>query len=272
MKTNYKRTISLMPLIFLVFLLWQCSSEKSEPVRIAVTKLSANYQNWLLQTDSTLIITDLYSLGVKPALEKLRGHHALLITGGEDVFPDWYGMIHDTARCGEFDYYRDTLEIMMIHAALQLNMPVLGICRGHQILNVALGGTLIIDIPDDIGLEVIHRCSDDPINCYHDVSVVHGSFLHEITGIESGIVNTNHHQAVNRLADGLRISASSNEGLPEAVEWENLHGRPFLLGVQWHPERMSDYPELSKPIAERFIKEARKYQQYIIDIHKNSMD
>jgi putative glutamine amidotransferase len=269
MKTNLKRIFPLLTLIFVVSLLWQCSSEQPEPVRIAVTKLSANYENWLLQTDSTLIITDLYPMGVKPALEILRGHHALLITGGEDVFPDWYGMIHDTARCGEFDYYRDTLEIMMITAALQLNLPVLGICRGHQILNVALGGSLVIDIPDDIGTEVTHRCPGQPLDCYHEVSIVSGSFLQEITGKMSGTVNTNHHQAVNRLADGLMISAFSNEGLPEAVEWENAEGRPFLLGVQWHPERMSDYPELSTPIAERFIQAARKYQQYIRDIHKS---
>jgi len=236
---------------------------KEEPLMIALSKLHPNYQNWLLQSDSNLVIANMYPFGIDSALKELDHCHALLITGGEDVFPGWYGMIHDTARCGEFDRYRDTLEIRLIRRALELNMPVLGICRGHQILNVALGGTLIIDIPDHIGTQVIHRCPGDPLACHHEVKVVEGSLMHEITGKSHGIVNTNHHQAIKLLASGLKITAISAEGLPEAIEWEYPQGRSFLLGVQWHPERMEDYPALSRHIARRFISEAGNYNKVL---------
>lgn len=264
MKNAPGKLLILCLLVTTSFVFLLCKKPKDEPLKIAVTKLYPNYQKWLLQSDSTLVITNMYPLGTDSALLLLEHYHALLVTGGEDVYPDWYGMIHDTARCGEFDRYRDTLEIMLIRHALKLNMPVLGICRGHQILNITLGGTLFIDIPDDIGTQVIHRCPDDPLACHHEVRVMQGSLLHEITGQNHGIVNTNHHQAINVPASGLRISAFSAEGLPEAIEWENPQNRSFLLGVQWHPERMEDYPELSRPVAERFIREAGIYRKALV--------
>lgn len=253
-----KFNIILLAGLLIVFQLLSvtCLPPVEEPVKIAVSKLGTNYQQWLLQNDSTLSITDLYPMGVDSALKMLEKHHGLLVTGGEDIFPGWYGMEHDTARCGEFDRYRDTLEIMLIKRALELDLPILGICRGHQILNVTLGGTLIIDIPDDIGTEVIHRCPDKPLDCYHEVLVMENSLIFEITEQSEGMVNTNHHQAVDKPAPGLQISVVSYEGLVEAIEWEDFHERPFLLGVQWHPERMEKYPELSLPVAQRFISEA----------------
>jgi gamma-glutamyl-gamma-aminobutyrate hydrolase PuuD len=261
MKNNTGKLIYSSLLFLFSLAILSCSKPKDESLRIAVSKLSANYENWLLQSDSTLVISNLYGKSVDSAVLLLESHHGLLLTGGEDVFPDWYGMIHDTARCGEFDRYRDTLEIMLIRKAMEMNIPILGICRGHQILNVTFGGTLIIDIPEDIGTEVIHRCPEDPFGCHHEVMAINETLLQEITGLTAGTVNTNHHQAVKDLAPGLRISAVSFEGLVEAIEWEEYQNRPFLLGVQWHPERMEDYPELSRPIAERFIQEVRKYTQ-----------
>lgn len=238
-----------------------CSQPKDERLRIAVSKLSANYENWLLQSDSTLVITNMYPMGVDSAVLVLENYQGLLVTGGEDIFPDWYHMIDDTARCGEFDRYRDTLEIMLIRKAMEMNIPILGICRGHQIINVTLGGTLIVDIPEDIGSDVTHRCPEDPFNCFHEVMIVNETLLQEITGLTRGMVNTNHHQAVKDPAPGLRISAMSYEGLVEAIEWEDLESNPFMLGVQWHPERMEDYPELSRSIADRFISEVKIYSE-----------
>lgn len=257
MQKNPGKLIFYSFLLIASLVMLSCSQPKEEPLRIAISKLYPNYKNWLLQSDSTLVITDMYPFGVDSALIMLESCHGLLVTGGEDVFPGWYDMTHDTARCGEFDRYRDTLDIMLIRRALELNIPILGICRGHQILNVTLGGSLVIDIPDDIGTEVVHRCHEDPFGCHHEVLISEGSLLHEITGQNFGTVNTNHHQAVNTFAPGLRSTAFSSEGLPEATEWENPQNRSFLLGVQWHPERMDDYPELSRPLAERFRREAR---------------
>lgn len=257
MKTIQTRILASGILVSVLLALTSCIPPIEEPVKIAVTKLSANYESWLLQSDSTLVITDLYPFGVDSSLALLKDYHGLLITGGEDVFPDWYGMIHDTSRCGGFDRYRDTLEIELIQHAIELGIPILGICRGHQIINITLGGTLIVDIPEDVGTEVIHRCPDKPLDCHHQVFIVEGSQLEEITGVSKGTVNTNHHQALKETGSGLRISALTLEGLPEAIEWKNPEEHSFLLGVQWHPERMFDFPELSTPIAERFVSEAK---------------
>lgn len=259
MKTEHGKLFAISIFLIFSFVLNSCSQRKEEPVRIAVSKLSQNYGTWLLQSDSSIVITDMYGLEIDSAVNMLEKHHALLITGGEDVYPDWYGRIRDTARCGEFDRYRDTLEIMLIQKALEMGMPILGICRGHQILNVALGGTLIIDIPYDIGEQVIHRCDEDPLQCLHLVFVLHQTLLQEITGQTEGTVTTNHHQAVRGIAPGLRMTSVSEDGVIEAIEWEDYQDKPFLLGVQWHPERMEDYPELSRPIANRFIEEAKAF-------------
>ncbi len=246
-------------LILLLTVTFTCREPESGPVKIAVSKLSPNYENWLLKNDSTLLITNLYDLGLDSALIALETCHGLLITGGEDVFPGWYGMIHDTIRCGEFDHYRDTLEMKLIIKALNARLPILGICRGHQILNVALGGTLVIDIPEDVGTETTHQCPDNPLACVHDVSINENSFLHEITGRLRGVVTTNHHQAVKEPGSGLRASGFSSDGVIEATEWVDWDKKTFLLSVQWHPERMEEHPELSMPIARRFIDESEKY-------------
>lgn len=256
---NQSKLFAFSQLIIFSFVIISCSQTKEETVSIAVSKLSQNYNNWLLQSDSTLVITNMYEMGVDSAVKMLKTHHALLITGGEDVYPDWYGRIRDTARCGEFDRYRDTLEIKLIRKALEMGMPILGICRGHQILNVALGGTLFIDIPYDIGRQVIHRCDEDPLQCQHEVFVFHQTLLQEVTDQTQGTVTTNHHQAIRGIAPGLRMTSVSEDGVIEAVEWEDYQNKPFLLGVQWHPERMEDKPELSRPIANRFVEEAKAF-------------
>ncbi|MDP2423868.1 MAG: gamma-glutamyl-gamma-aminobutyrate hydrolase family protein [Bacteroidales bacterium] len=248
-------------LLALLMHICSCKSPQAgEPLRIAVSKLGTNYNRWLLETDSILAIENLYHLSLDSALHVLQTCHALLVTGGEDVYPQWHNKIEDSARCENFDRWRDTLEINLIKKALELKMPILGICRGHQITNVVLGGSLIIDIPSDVESNVIHRCPVNPIVCVHDVALVDGSLIHEITGQRSGLVTTYHHQAVDMLAHDLRISALSSDGIVEAIEWIQPQGKSFLLGVQWHPERMQDYPELSLPIAQRFVAEARLFK------------
>ena len=245
-------------ILFIISHIFSCSAPEKSPTRIVISKSGSFYEQWLLNSDSTLILTNLYDLGLDSALKIIGLSQGLLLTGGEDIFPDLYGMIHDTVRCGEFDRYRDSLEISLIHKALEMNIPVMGICRGHQILNVALGGTMIIDIPEDVGMDVIHRDQDDPLACVHEVSVAEGSFLNEITACASGIVTSNHHQAIKDLAPGLSVSSTSSDGVIEAIEWADRKNKAFLIGVQWHPERMNDHPELSKPIADKFISEAKK--------------
>jgi len=230
-----------------------CQPETGTPLRIAISKASPNYINWLKRADSAVVIVNLYPMPVDSAMEILRSCSGLLLSGGEDVYPGIYGMEGDTGRCPEIDRHRDSLEIAVIARAFDLGLPVMGICRGSQILNVYLGGTLYIDVPQDHGTGVTHQCADY-LNCFHAVHTADSSLLKGISGADSATVTTNHHQAVRVLARGLRANAYSADTLTEGIEWAEPENRPFLLGVQWHPERMEVTNPLSGPLAKAFIK------------------
>jgi putative glutamine amidotransferase len=158
---------------------------------------------------------------------------ALLLSGGSDVDPRHYGAARH-ARLGVVQPERDAFELALTHAALAQDRPLLAICRGHQVLNVARGGTLIQDIPS----EVLNGANHDPVaerwEDAHEVSIQRGSRLHAILGRERVAVNSFHHQAVARPGQGLVVSAvASSDQVIEALEDPT---RRFVLGVQWHPE------------------------------------
>ncbi len=260
--TNHRRDaktqrISFPFLLLLAagFLFAQSLAGQPVPLTIALSKASPNYVNWLRQSDPAVAILDLYKLPVAEAVNKLASCSGLLVTGGEDVYPGRYGRIADTARCTDMNLYRDSLELALIEAALARKMPVMGVCRGEQILNVALGGTLIVDIPSDAGGKVTHQC-DDYLHCFHAVKVIPGRLLSSISLAEIARVTTNHHQAVDRLAGTLMAGAISEDGIIESVEWREPAGKSFLLGVQWHPERMERSNPLSGPLADEFLRQA----------------
>jgi putative glutamine amidotransferase len=137
-------------------------------------------------------------------------------------------------------------------------MPGVGICRGHQILNVYLGGSLIVDIPQDIGTRVTHQC-EDYLRCFHRVNVAGGRRLAGISGCDTATVTTNHHQAVDRLAPSLMANATSGDHLIEGIEWKEPAGKSFLMGVQWHPERMEPANPLSGPLVREFLLQSARY-------------
>ena len=166
--------------------------------------------------------------------------NGLLLTGGGDVRPDLYGAAthpaHSAAEAG-----RDAYEIELIHRALQADLPILAICRGIQVLNVALGGTLVQDIPSEIADSLEHRWAVPPYEACrlaHDVWVEQASLLATLTrdrftGADSYRVNSRHHQALMALGDGLVATAAASDDVIEAVEDP---ARRFCVGVQWHPE------------------------------------
>lgn len=257
---RYKKTslIHLFSGIALFLSLGACSP--SPPLRIGVSKASQNYINWLKRADSTIATINLYILPLDSALLMLNNCSALLLTGGEDVYPGWYGKESDTGRCTEMNRYRDTLDLALIKRALELKMPVFAVCRGHQILNVALGGKLIIDIPKDFNTAITHQCQDY-LHCFHAVSVRQNSLLASITKCETATVTTNHHQAVELLAPGLIANAYSTDDLIEGVEWQDPVNKSFLIGVQWHPERMEKNNPLSGSLSDEFIRQAEIYRK-----------
>jgi putative glutamine amidotransferase len=168
----------------------------------------------------------------------------LLLSGGLDIDPEAYGQQLQDGLGVDVDHPRDALEIPLARRALERDLPILGICRGIQVMNVAGGGTLHQDIVQ-VGIppgshnqrETIPRPSDDA--AVHEVGIVPGSRLAEIVGGDRLGVNTFHHQVVDRPAPRFVVVARSAEahgdGLIEAVE---VRGRTFAIGVQWHPERM----------------------------------
>ena len=227
-------------------------------LKIGLSKSTRNYEDWLKRSNPAVILINLYVLPIDSALRELSQCDGLLLTGGEDLYPGWYGKEYDTARCTEMNRHRDSLDIALISKALDVKMPVFAVCRGHQILNVFLNGTLIIDIPKDVGTKVIHQC-DDYLHCFHSVMVPKKSLLSKISHCDSAMVTSNHHQAIERLSPLLIANACSNENLIEGIEWQHPAGKSFLLGVQWHPERMEKKNPLSGPLADEFIRQAELY-------------
>ena len=161
----------------------------------------------------------------------------LVVSGGGDMHPRFFGRPDLLPVCKEVNEERDAFELGVLDHARRRRLPVLAICRGAQVLNVAHGGTLIPDI-EKAGF-VNHRTGDADERL-HPVRVEPGTLLHAIAGRTAGETNTFHHQAVDRPGDGLRVSAWSHDGVVEAIEPVDPRGGPFLLGVQWHPERLRD--------------------------------
>jgi putative glutamine amidotransferase len=244
---------------------WTCQTAKDKTIYIAVSKYkdTANYlfyKAWLQGVDSNIVLVDLYHIPLDSALRMLEKCSGLLMSGGADVHPGYYGQPEDTVLC-EIDFYRDTLEMAILEKANRLNMPVFGVCRGLQVLNVFYGGSLYPDIPERFDTSVVHRTSDRSFDAMHPVSPVEGSWLKALTGVSSGEVNSMHHQGIHRLALPLKASAYSPDSLIEAIERIETDMAPFLMAVQWHPERLGlDHP-LSGPLANRFIQAAKEYQQ-----------
>jgi putative glutamine amidotransferase len=162
----------------------------------------------------------------------------LMLTGGGDVDLRFYDRTVSPALkkiLGGVDTLRDEMELALIRQAHRRGTPVLGICRGHQVMNVAFGGTLLVDIPSEVGRKIRHSRSDRKNDPVHEVAIEPGSRLASIFGAERLGVNSSHHQAVGRLGKGLLVSARSADGVIEGIE--TTDGQ-FTVGVQFHPERM----------------------------------
>ncbi|MCI0706605.1 MAG: gamma-glutamyl-gamma-aminobutyrate hydrolase family protein [Ignavibacteriae bacterium] len=212
-----------------------------------------NYINWLHRIDPAVETVKLsYTLN---NIVELRDVDALLLTGGGDIHPKYFGKPELIEQMEEVNELRDEFELNIINRALEADLPILGICRGMQIMNVALGGTLIPDLPS-AGFEF--HAVEDLQEHRHALQRVPHSLFEIITGNGSHDVNSIHHQAVNDLGRGLMASAFSPDGVCEAIEWALKDRMPFLLCVQWHPERMADADNpFSKNIAEYFLREVR---------------
>lgn len=183
-------------------------------------------------------------------IEKIvDGLDGMLFTGGVDVEPTLYGAEREP-ECGPADAQRDALELRLLKVCMERKKPILGICRGCQIINAGLGGTLVQHVPKRFG-KVHQMPKDAPSPFDHEVRIVPDTMLHKILGGDI-LVDSYHHQCVDRLADGLIPTAYAPEGFIEAYELPEECGH-FLMAVQWHPEITIEKDEYSIRIFERFL-------------------
>ncbi|MDX2160065.1 MAG: gamma-glutamyl-gamma-aminobutyrate hydrolase family protein [bacterium] len=202
------------------------------------------------------IPTDLDEATLRELYERLD---AVLLPGGPDVDPNEYGAHrHPTVTDSRIDAKRDAVELTLARWQLEDDRPTFGICRGHQVLNVALGGTLIQDIPDQVKSTLAHDQPDgDPRSKHaHTITIAPSSRLASILGTTETTVNSLHHQSVERPAPGTLVSAHAPDGVVEAIE---VPEKRFMISVQWHPEDLYEGDDMMKRLFQAFVDAAADY-------------
>jgi len=255
MKTSHLRLFFL----FLIPALISFAPAKETPLKIALSKASPNYVNWIRKCNPEVIAVDLGSLKPDDAIKQLHTCSGLILTGGGDIDPRRYGAEDQLSVCTDIDASRDKLEMALVREALAVKMPVLGICRGEQLLNVMMNGTLISDIPSSRKSSVISHQCEDYLHCFHSVRIPPNTLLHEIIGADTGTVTTNHHQAALKPGKNILFTAFSPDSIVEGIEWKNKKNSSFMIGVQWHPERMDFSDVFSGHLILRFLTEAKNF-------------
>ena len=217
--------------------------------------LDLEYVEALLRAGAIPLVLapDLPEESLPEILENLDG---LLLSGGPDVDPVHFGE-EPLPGLGRIDPGRDRVELGLARLALAAGMPILGICRGAQVLNIAAGGDIFQDLPSQAESLLRHVQQPTPMTYpTHAIRVEKGCRLRSVTGTETLRVNTWHHQAVRKVAPGFAVSATAEDGVIEAIE---KTGAPFVMGVQFHPESMARGGSQSATLLfEAFVKSARR--------------
>jgi len=217
-----------------------------------------NYVRWITGGEDVEIVRLSAALG---NLNEASTCDGLVLSGGVDIDPSLYGGAREYKRSpsGGWEKDRDLFEQAVLRLAWERDLPVLGVCRGMQLINVTLNGTLVQDL--GIAGDGVHEANAG-IDKQHYVHIEPGSLLAEVVGLAAGEVNSAHHQAVARLGEGLAVNCRAADGTVEGVEWAEPAGRPFLLAVQWHPERMQAdglaNSDLYRSIRDRFVREVEQ--------------
>jgi putative glutamine amidotransferase len=213
--------------------------------------LRENYADSIVAVGGTPVLLPHVPESVNQYLDTIQG---LIITGGNfDIDPALYGASsrHDTIITKD---RRTQFEWAITKAALERDMPILGICGGHQLINVILGGTLLQHIPDDIPNALEHQQRIAGVaqgKPHHDIKITKGTLLHQITGSTGYKTNSSHHQAIKTLGQGLVVNAQTSDGVIEGIEYL---GKEFVLGLEWHPEYLASKED--KKILAAFVEAA----------------
>lgn len=215
-----------------------------------------NYPAWFAEADLKDDIEIVELSFLKNNTADFASCDGFVLTGGIDVNPALYeGSTVYPNKPADFSTDRDQFETSIYQYAQAHHKPLLAICRGLQLVNVLCKGTLIQDL-GDASLNKTHKGGPDKI---HPVLIKKDSLLSGITGVESGEVNSAHHQAIDTLGEGLMSNCHAADGTTEGIEWLDKTDKPFLLAVQWHPERMEhkENNPLSQKLKERFLEAVR---------------
>jgi putative glutamine amidotransferase len=226
-------------------------------MKIAVSKSNSGFGYYLDWLDFFNVKYEIIDWEEKNSIHKFNECSGLILTGGTDIYPGFYKE-SDSEKDGSYTPDRDKFEFELLHISMQKNKPVLGICRGSQLINVFFKGDLISDIEKVRGVN--HRKISDSEVRFHNVNINEDSLLSKILETKSGIVTSTHHQAIDNAGENLIFNAVSDDGIIEGIEYLNKKGKGFLLGIQWHPERFNDFNNIfSKNVLSYFIKETGKY-------------
>lgn len=215
-----------------------------------------NYLRWLKGNEAIELVTLSKDYWDDAIIKTLDG---IVMSGGVDIHPEYYKGNNYYANAPEyFDQERDAFEIAVFTTSQQNNIPLMGVCRGMQLINCILGGSLIQDLGGCANK--IHRFENN--DTAHGINILPGTILYEITKLDRSVVNSAHHQAVQITGTNLKTNCISDDGIIEGLEWVDASNKPFLLCIQWHPERMYKLglqdSTLSKNIRDRFILEVKK--------------
>jgi putative glutamine amidotransferase len=190
-----------------------------------------------------------------PPIPNIKGYDGVLFGGGKDINPKYYEEAVKYPSLTQIDEKRDAFEFELFDRAHRLGLPILGICRGIQMINVKFGGTLYQDLNSEARVEREHMQSAPRPEPTHTVTLTDPESRLGETFKGSCCVNSLHRQAIKRVGRGLKVTAHSEDGLVEAVE--SAHADPFLVAVQWHPEEMVDRPE-PRRLFEKFVAKCRE--------------
>jgi putative glutamine amidotransferase len=226
----------------------------------------AHYIRWLKKNSAVNIIT--LSAETRENKGSIEDCDGLVLSGGIDIHPGFYNSNNFVYPNMPKQLYekRDAFEISLFKTAQQRKLPVLGVCRGLQLINCILGGNLQQDIAARNSLhKAIVTEEKKQFDKAHGLHILPSTILADIAGTERTVVNSAHHQCVDNIATDLVANSMSDDNIIEGLEWKNKKDKPFLLCVQWHPERMHEFQledsSMAAGIAEPFFDAVQKFRQ-----------
>ena len=228
--------------ILACLILFGCQEKKYKT--IILSKAGDNYIKWI--EDENIVILDAYNIDNIDSILTLAD--GIILTGGEDINPLMYNDSNNLALCEPINHRRDSLEQKLFDFAFRHQIPLVGICRGMQMMNVVTGGSLYGDLPSEIGTEVVHRNNGEVM---HDIVVTDTCSLIFPLGKDTFTVNSWHHQGLKDISAYLEVVAKSHDGLAEAVVMDKAF-HPFMIAVQFHPERLGKEDPVHLQMRESF--------------------